>query len=96
MNLLIGIFIPVIMILGVISAVLGPIFLPLGQITAWPVWLMTEIIIKLCQAVSRLPFAQIELQFPLTALITIYFIYVLGYFAVRRKLLYKSAQFEPA
>lgn len=58
-NVLIGWTIPIIMQLGFVVAILGYLFLPIGQALAWGVWLFLEYIIIVIDFTSRIPFGSI-------------------------------------
>ncbi|OGG11432.1 hypothetical protein A2Z00_05615 [Candidatus Gottesmanbacteria bacterium RBG_13_45_10] len=58
-NVLIGWLIPPIMILGFAVAIGGWIWLPLGQIAAWIVWVPLQYVVTTIMLTSRIPFANI-------------------------------------
>ncbi len=60
-NILIGWIIQPITVLGFIATIAGWIFLPLGMVVAWMVWLPLQYMILMIQATSMLPFASLSL-----------------------------------
>lgn len=61
-NILILPFIPLTMLLGFVSGILGLIWLFLGQITAWITWLFLTYELSLVKYLSKIPFASIEIK----------------------------------
>ncbi len=59
-NLLVGWVVQPIMILGIITAVSGSIFHPLGMIAAWIVWVPLTYFVKVVEILAVLPFASIS------------------------------------
>lgn len=58
-NLAIGWTMPLLMIAGWLAAIMGWIFLPLGQVFAWVCWMMLEWIVRVVLFVDTIPFASI-------------------------------------
>lgn len=58
-NVLIGWVIPILTPLGMLVAIAGFLFLPLGQIFAWVAWVFLEYLIKVITITSTIPFASI-------------------------------------
>jgi len=58
-NTLIGSFIAPIMTLGLLAALVGRLFLPLGVMLGWLVWVPLTIVIQLVQITAQIPFASI-------------------------------------
>ncbi len=60
-NVLIGWMIAPVTIIGLLTVLLGVIWLPLGQIFAWASWVFLEYLLQVVTATSRLPFASFGL-----------------------------------
>lgn len=60
-NLLTGWSIQPIMILGILTSVLGWIWLPLGYIPAWITWVFLTYFVEVVEILAKLPFASISL-----------------------------------
>lgn len=60
-NLVIGWLIAPLTIMGWVTAVLGALWLPLGQIIAWFDWALLQYMIGVVTLMSRIPFASISL-----------------------------------
>ena len=58
-NVLIGWTIPIIMELGIITVLLGWLWVPFGQILGWSLWIFLQYIIVMVDLTSRIPFASI-------------------------------------
>ncbi len=58
-NLLIGWVIAPVTALGILTAAVGSVFLPAGQVLAWIVWIPLTYLVKIVEIVSTLPFASL-------------------------------------
>ncbi len=58
-NILIGFIIPPLTALGMVVALLGWIFLPLGQVVAWISWLMLQYLFWVIQWTAKIPLASV-------------------------------------
>lgn len=58
-NILIGFIIPPLTALGLFVAILGWIFLPLGQVAAWICWVMLQYLIIVVEWTAKIPLASI-------------------------------------
>lgn len=58
-NVLIGWTIPIIMEMGFIAVILGWMWIPLGQIFGWILWVLLDYLIIMIDLTSRIPFASI-------------------------------------
>lgn len=60
-NLLVLPSIPMLMLLGFIAVTLGLIWLPLGQLVAWPVWLGLSYILNIASALASFSWSNLEI-----------------------------------
>ena len=80
-NVLILPLVPLIMIIGFFSAVVGMIFLPLGQIFGWSVWLLLKYVIVISTFLSKIPFASLQIKLNNTFVMII--LYIMIYLMVK-------------
>jgi competence protein ComEC len=59
-NVLIGFLIPPLTALGLIAVALGRVWLPLGQMAGWFLWVMLSYILFVIEFCARLPFASVS------------------------------------
>ncbi|MBI5613766.1 ComEC/Rec2 family competence protein [Candidatus Gottesmanbacteria bacterium] len=59
-NVLIGFLVPPLTAFGLFAVVLGLVWLPLGQILGWGLWVMLSYILFVVEFCARLPFASIS------------------------------------
>jgi competence protein ComEC len=72
-NLLIGPAQPLIMLIGSLAMLAGMLWLPLGQLLGWLVWLPLAWTVKVVELTARLPYASLEFgRFPLWLLALLY------------------------
>ncbi|MDO8259873.1 MAG: ComEC/Rec2 family competence protein, partial [Candidatus Magasanikbacteria bacterium] len=75
-NVIILGFIPIAMFLGFLSGGLGMIWLPLGQITGFLGYIVLDVIIKISELLSRIPYASVELNINNWIIWSIYYLVV--------------------
>ena len=63
-NLLIVSIQPYIMVVGWIALAAGLVFLPLGEVLAWGVWLPLTYMLRVVEALARLPWASFDARLP--------------------------------
>ncbi|HYD92689.1 MAG TPA: ComEC/Rec2 family competence protein, partial [Flavobacterium sp.] len=80
-NVLVVPVVPFIMASTAAGALLGFIIPALGQITAWPAWLLASYVFKVTSTFSGLSFAQLSWQCPFILMLLSYV--VLGYIIYR-------------
>ncbi len=66
-----------IMIAGSLSAFTGLLYLPLAQVIAWAVWLLTTYLLLVARVFSRLPYAAFDVQSPAVLIIATYYIFLM-------------------
>jgi predicted ferric reductase len=62
------------MTIGLLSAFTGLLYLPLAQVIAWVVWLLTTCLLLVARVFSALPYACFEIQGPAVLIIAGYYI----------------------
>jgi competence protein ComEC len=78
-NILILPLVPLTMILGFISGVLGLVWIFLGQITSWLTWLFLTYELLVVKWLSKIPFASIEIKNVWVGLLVIYYLVLFGW-----------------
>ncbi len=66
-----------IMVVGSLSAFAGLLYLPLAQVIAWVVWLLTTCLLLVARVFSALPYAYFEVQGPAVLIIAAYYIFLM-------------------
>ncbi len=85
-NVLILPFIPLTMMLGFVSGILGLAWLFLGKVAAWFAWLFLTYEILVVRELSKIPFASIEIKNIWIGLLVVYYLVLFGWlWWVRRK-----------
>lgn len=85
-NILILPFIPLTMMLGFVSGILGLVWLFLGKIAGWVAWLFLTYEIIVVKWLSKIPFASVEIENVWVGLLVVYYIVLFGWlWWVRRK-----------
>ena len=85
-NVLILPFIPLTMMLGFISGILGLVWLFLGRVAGWIAWLFLTYEILVVKWLSRIPFASVEIKNIWMGLLVVYYLVLFGWlWWVRRR-----------
>jgi len=86
-NLLIGPVQPLIMISGGLATLAGMVWLPLGQLLGWLVWLPLAWTVWIVELTARLPYASLDLgRFPLWLTVLIYAALLAGVWWAKQRL----------